>query len=113
MAVARSSSGGVAIRCDYVGLLPVLWIISRFFPLWTVWIHVSTITTIAATPLVCVACILCRRLRAPRLDESFVLGVSGAESAMHQCLVYNCQLFLGRLSTSCVNPTVVDKNALK
>ena len=60
-----------------------------------------------------VACILCRRLRAPRLDESFVLGVSGAESAMHQCLVYNCQLFLDRLSTSCFNPTVVDKNALK
>jgi len=81
-----------------------------FFSLWTVWIHVSTI---AATPLVCVTCILCRRLRAPRLDESFVLGVSGAESAMHQCLVYNCQLFLDRLSTSCFNPTVVDKNALK
>jgi len=78
VAVARSSSGGVVIRC----VLPVLWITSRFCngPYGDVTLrrqHRCSVCT--AHHFCCIVLVVsCPSPRqAPRLDESFVQGVPG------------------------------------
>jgi len=93
MAVARSFSGGVAI-CYF---LPVLWMTSCSHigngSYGNVSIPLQRVASLRrrAQANVHAALYWLRRCpvrrRAPRLDESIVLGVPGAESAVHHCLV--------------------------